>query len=200
MPYIVIEGMDGSGKSTQVKLLGDRLVQKFGKENVLVVREPGSTPVAEELRNVLKGKFGPVTIETEILLMAAARAELKVVIEKALNEGKWVISDRNYVSSLAYQGYGHYKRDAVESVHEALNLIVVPDWFILLEISETPRQERLGDRGTADVIEMRSQKYFDRVAAGYQNIYVRTKIDSTQINADMPQDKVHSSIWEFLDL
>lgn len=199
MPYIVIEGMDGCGKSTQVKLLEERLVQKFGKERVLVVREPGSTPVAEELRNILKGKFGPVTVETEILLMAAARAELKVVIEKALAEGKWVISDRNYVSSLAYQGVGHFKIEEVKQVHETLDLILDPDWFILLNVSEEKRQERLGTREALDNIEKRSYEYFKRVCEYYGIFYVPTKRASCQINADATADKVHSDIWEFLN-
>jgi len=200
MPYIVIEGMDGCGKSTQVKLLEERLVQKFGKEHVLVVREPGSTPVAEVLRNITKGQFGPITVETEILLMAAARAELKVVIEKALDEGKWVISDRNYVSSLAYQGVGHFKIEEVKQVHQTLDLILDPDWFILLNVSEEKRQERLGMRKALDNIEKRCSEYYKRVCEYYGIFYVSTKRRSWQINADATVEKVHSDIWEFLNL
>ena len=198
MPYIVIEGMDGCGKSTQVELLAKRLTEKFGADKIMITREPGGTPVAEAFRDILKGKLGPITIESEILLMAASRAELKVQIKKALAEGKWVVSDRNYVSSIAYQGYGHFKRDAVMTVHDSLDLIIDPDYFFLLEMSETVRNARLTARDTTDPIEGRDYKYFERVAAGYQNTYVPTKIKDTVINADQSIEKVHQEIWESL--
>lgn len=200
MPYIVIEGMDGCGKSTQVELLAKRLTEKFGADKIMVTREPGGTPVAEAFRDILKGKLGPITIESEILLMAASRAELKVQIKKALAEGKWVVSDRNYVSSIAYQGYGHFKQDAVMTVHDSLDLIIDPDYFFLLEMSETVRNVRLTARDTTDPIEGRDYKYFERVATGYQNTYVPTKNFSAVINADQSVEKVHRDILVILNI
>jgi dTMP kinase len=200
MPYIVIEGMDGCGKSTQVQLLAKRLEEELGADKVMVTREPGGTPIAEAIRDILKGKLGPVTKESEILLMAASRAELKVQIEQALKEGKWVISDRNYVSSYAYQGFGHFMRDAVIAIHEELDLIIKPDYFFLLEVSDDVRNARITARDTTDPIEGRDYKYFERVAAGYQSTYVPTKIHESVIDADQSADKVHEDIWFWIDV
>src|SRR5256885_12402141 len=105
--FITFEGTEGSGKSTQLALLAKRLQGRGAR--VRTVREPGGTPIGEEIRHTLKHstKSGRMTSEAELLLMNASRAQLvREVIRPALAAGEWVLCDRYYDSTTAYQGYG----------------------------------------------------------------------------------------------
>src|SRR5216110_2071621 len=105
--FITFEGTEGGGKSTQIALLAERL-RKAGK-TVRVLREPGGTPIGEEIRHTLKHSLQneAMTAEAELLLMSASRAQLvREVIRPALAAGDLVLCDRFYDSTIAYQGYG----------------------------------------------------------------------------------------------
>lgn len=104
--YLVFEGIVGSGKSTQSKRLVEYLRQKYPEREVLHVREPGSTPIAEDIRHLAQGKEWDEVMDplTNAYLYAAARAQtLRTVVTPALRNGKIVVSDRSFLSSLAYQ-------------------------------------------------------------------------------------------------
>src|SRR5215468_10459588 len=104
---ITFEGTEGSGKSTQISLLAERL--RAGGLSVLTLREPGGTPIGEEIRHTLKHSpvNGAMTAEAELLLMNASRAQLvREVIRPAIATGKIVLCDRFYDSTVAYQAYG----------------------------------------------------------------------------------------------
>src|ERR1700691_3898744 len=106
--FITFEGTEGCGKSTQIALLADRL-QKLNYQNVLVLREPGGTPIGEEIRYTLKHsqKNHAMTAEAELLLMNASRAQLvREIIRPALAAGEIILCDRFYDSTTAYQGHG----------------------------------------------------------------------------------------------
>src|SRR5678815_767370 len=105
--FITFEGTEGAGKSTQIKLLAERL--QALNQKVRLLREPGSTLIGEEIRHTLQHSSGnqAMTAEAELLLINAARAQLvREVIRPALNSGEVVVCDRFYDSTIAYQGYG----------------------------------------------------------------------------------------------
>ena len=160
--FIVFEGADGSGKSTQAQLLAERL-------GAVLTREPGGTPIGERIRSlVLDPAFPEMGHRTEALLMAAGRAQhVHEKIGPALALGEHVVSDRHVASSLAYQGVG---RDlGIEAVAD-VNVFAVdglaPDLVVLLEADPVTARERLG--GDLDRIEDAGAGLADRVAQTYR--------------------------------
>lgn len=150
--YLALEGVDGSGKSTLAAALATRL-EALG-ESAIVVREPGGTEVGEVIRGLL---LDSTTLDdwTEALLFAAQRAELAArVIRPSLDEGKWVISDRTYYSSLAYQGHARgLGIDELRRVNELGLRGVVPDLVFVIDIDpelglgRQHREDRIGGEG-----------------------------------------------------
>ncbi|MFZ2836297.1 MAG: dTMP kinase [Candidatus Saccharimonadales bacterium] len=174
--YIVIEGGDGTGKTTQADILQQRL-QAEGK-TVLHIKEPGGTPVAEAIRSVILNGTLERTPMTNILLFTANRHELwHSTIKPALDSGTWVISTRNYWSTLAYQGYGE---GMSASVIEAITATFTdkeymqPDYGLILtiddlEVSKRRVQER-GDLDAPDTFESREIEFQQRVSDGYLKV------------------------------
>src|SRR5437868_8068134 len=146
--FITFEGTEGSGKSTQIKLLADRLA-KLGHE-VIALREPGGTPISEEIRHLLKHSAAnrAMTPETELLLMNAARAQLvREVIRPSLAAGKVVLCDRFFDSTIVYQGHGR-GLDLVE-VRRIVNYAVgntLPDLTVLLRVPLAISEQRRARR------------------------------------------------------
>ena len=160
--FISFEGLDGCGKSTQIALLAEKLVAE--NYRIRVVREPGSTPIGEEIRHLLKDSAGSVmSAETELLLLNSSRAQLvQEVIRPALEQGEIVLCDRYADSSIAYQGYGRRLNMSDVSVitHFATNGLQ-PDLTFLLTappaISKSVRA--LGDRIEREDIEFHWRVY-----------------------------------------
>ncbi len=163
--YVALEGGDGSGKSTVSTALAERL-EALGEE-VIVVREPGGTPVGEAIRGLLLDS-DRLDDWTEVFLFAAQRAELaREVIEPALAAGKWVISDRTYYSSIAYQGRGRgLGEEVVREINERGLAGVVPDWVFVLDVdpeaalARQHREDRIGREGIGFQEKVR-QAYLD---------------------------------------
>ncbi|MCW2949875.1 MAG: tmk [Thermoleophilia bacterium] len=172
---ITFEGVDGCGKTTQLRRLEQRLIG--AGHAPLVVREPGGTVVGEALRAlVLEPATGEIDAATEALVYAAARAELVArVLEPALADGRIVLLDRYVDSSLAYQGGG--RQLGVDRVLEA-NLLAtggrLPDVTVLVEVPTAVAAERLA-RGVAapDRLEAAGAAFFARVSATYDEIAER---------------------------
>lgn len=167
--FITFEGFEGSGKSTQIKLLAEYL--KKCKYEVLILREPGSTKVSECIRNILLDKKNNLLCpRTELLLYIAARAQ--IVSEKiipALKSGKIVLCDRFHDATVAYQGYGlGLDRKFISMLGEFATCEVVPDLTILLDIDVKEGLRRIGKN--KDRIEKRSLDYHRRVRRGYLEI------------------------------
>jgi dTMP kinase len=166
--FIVFEGLDGCGKTTQAQLLADFFFRR-GVE-YLHVREPGGTVVGDKLRQILLNPDTVLTRWGEVLLLAAARAQLvQDVIQPALARGEIVVCDRYLFSSLAYQGYGLMQD--VELIRQ-VNLEAVgglmPDWTFLLDIDPSAGLARQANRRGLDRIEQRDEGFFQRVVEGYQ--------------------------------
>ncbi|HEY0305574.1 MAG TPA: dTMP kinase [Longimicrobiales bacterium] len=164
--FIVLEGAEGSGKSTQVRLLGDWLAEQ-GIPHVLT-REPGGTKVGEEIRDILL-HGADIPAQTELLLMNAARAVfVNDVVKPALAAGKVVVADRFWLSSLAYQGHGRgLPLDDVRRICAFAAQGVDPDLTIVLDVSQDESEARRVGRG-ADRIERAGTEFHQRVAGAYR--------------------------------
>ena len=167
--FIAFEGCEGSGKSTQMRLLSEKL-QERGVAHV-VTREPGGGPISEAIRTIiLDGKNAAMTDECEALLYAAARAQhLSEVILPALARGEWVLCDRYFFSTLAYQGYG---RGLPLSFLKQINAFAaercMPDCTLFLDIPPARAFERKHGRDENDRIETAGEAFHRRVYEGYR--------------------------------
>lgn len=144
--FIVLEGADGAGKSTQIDKLMHWCMSL--KREVVVTREPGGTPVAEQLREIIKHTEEPVCVDTELLLlMAARRQHLDQVVCPALSQGKIVLCDRYLLSTLVYQGLAKgYPLHEILNMHHRFCHGILPDLTILLDISVEESMRRLSNR------------------------------------------------------
>src|SRR6266478_9571094 len=167
--FISFEGTEGSGKSTQVSLLAEHL--RFERYTVRTIREPGGTPIGEEIRHTLKHSAAnhAMTAEAELLLMNASRAQLvREVIQPALAAGEIVVCDRFYDSTTAYQGYGRgLDLKLVKAVIDFAVGGTRPDLTLLLEVSPETSRARLAARQSGsppvrDRIEEAGGSFFER--------------------------------------
>ena len=172
MLLLTFEGIDGSGKSTQARLLNEYL-RENGYETLLV-REPGGTELSERIRSVLLEPDVNVHPMAELLLFSAARTQLVVErVHPALDNGKIVICDRFYDSTTAYQGAGRgvsrqLSGEWLQSFHRRVTDGLVPDRTYLVELApDTARVRRDEDAADGDRMEAEDQDFYHRVAAAY---------------------------------
>jgi dTMP kinase len=194
--FIAFEGGEGAGKSTQARLLAEAL--RARGLTVITTREPGGTPGAEAIRNLLLSPPGAGwTAEAEALLFAAARADhVAHLIGPALVRGEWVVCDRFVDSSRAYQGgAGGLGDDAILGLHQFASRGLRPDRVILLEADEAALTQRLAVRGAeTDAIEGRPAAYHRAVAAAFRTLAEGDPQGFARINAiGLPED-VHARI------
>jgi dTMP kinase len=202
--FITFEGTEGCGKSTQVSLLAERL-RGMGCF-VRTLREPGGTPIGEEIRHTLKHSHQnqAMTPEAELLLMNASRAQLvREVIRPALAAGEIVLCDRFYDSTLAYQGYGRgMDPGTVRQVVEFAVGATRPDLTLLLQVSpevsegrRLMRQPNLPLNLQRDRFEESDRAFFERVALGYQALAQSEPNRIRVIDANGSVDDVRGQIW-----
>ena len=168
--FIVLEGPDGSGKSTQTRLLVEHLTSRG--RTVVQTREPGGTPAAEAIRSlVLSPEFLGLDDRTEALLFAAARAEHAArVIRPALQRGEIVVCDRYIDSSVAYQGVGRSLGiDRIRELSLWATTDLVPDLTLVLDLDAAEGMARLGER---DRLELEPQEYHDRVRRAFVELAI----------------------------
>ena len=164
--FITFEGGDGSGKSTQISILKESLIEKG--YDVILTREPGGTDISEKIRElILDPENGEMEDITEAYLYAAARAQLvRQLIKPALEEGKVVICDRFVDSSIAYQGFGRGLGDAVGIINTYAVDDCMPDLTILLKLDPERGSSRIAGR-EHDRIEQASDDFHRKVYEGY---------------------------------
>lgn len=164
--FITFEGIDGAGKSTHLEWYAQR-VRALGHE-ALITREPGGTPLAERLRELLLAE--PMSVEAETLLMFAARKEhLERLIRPALARGAWVICDRFTDSTYAYQGAGRaIPRAQIAALETWIHGDLQPDRTYLFDLPAADAATRLASARDADRFEGEGLAFFERVRAGYQ--------------------------------
>jgi len=171
--FISFEGIDFCGKSTQIDLLKDYLVER--KKKVEVIREPGGTEISEKIRLLLlDNKTDNLFMEAELFLFSASRAQLvREKIRPYLEKGIYVISDRYHDSSTAYQGYGRgIPVDAVQSVHNISIGETIPDvtFFIDIPVGVANERKKKKLKGKLDRIELADMDFYNRVRNGYLEI------------------------------
>lgn len=199
---ISLEGIEGSGKSTQILRLKSYLEEK-GYE-VLTLREPGGTPTGEKIRSILLNLPDKTSPLTEALLFAASRSELlNNTILPFLNKEKTVvILDRYLDSSFAYQGYaGELGIDVIETIHSLYPLNILPDQTFYYRIDLKTSMTRQKDRGNKkDYFESKPDSYYQKLIDGFDK---RAEIDSkriTTINGSLSPDEVHQLTIKALKL
>ena len=167
--FITFEGIDGAGKTTHLAWFRQRLEEKIADSghSVVITREPGGTALGESLRELLLNH--PMDLETEALLMFAARREhLAQVIEPALARGDWVLSDRFSDATFAYQGGGRgLPRDKLEALERWVQGGFQPDLTVLFDIPTNIASDRRGAVRSPDKFESESDAFFNRTRAEY---------------------------------
>jgi dTMP kinase len=167
--FITFEGIDGAGKTTHLAWFRQRLDDKLAASghSVVITREPGGTALGESLRELLLNQ--PMDLETEALLMFAARREhLARVIEPALARGDWVLSDRFSDATFAYQGGGRgLPRDKLEALERWVQGGFQPDLTVLFDLPTDIASERRGAVRSPDKFESESDSFFSRTRTEY---------------------------------
>lgn len=191
MNYISIEGLEGAGKTTAMKAIKDFLEEK--KRKYEVVREPGGTPLAESLRDLVKSNRYDEKIDktTEALIFFAARNQLLInVVMPTLEEGNFVVSDRCYLSSVTYQ-----KCELVELLSKTL--VIKPELIVYLDIDPVIGLERARSRGFLDRIEQKDINYFQKVRENYLE---EVKVNDNIVLVDGSQkiEEVYESVRKIL--
>lgn len=202
--FITFEGGEGCGKSTQVA----RTVQALAdaRIDVVRVREPGGTRLAELVRGLLKDETeDPPCDRAELLLFLAARAQLvENVIRPALVAGKWVVSDRFSDSTFAYQGYGRgMDLDVIRVANDFACGGLVPDMTLLLDVSPDVAVRRMRSREAAtlteaDRIERAGDEFHARLRAGFEALAAANPQRIVRIDANGTVDEVWRDVWKSL--
>lgn len=163
--FITFEGVDGAGKSTHLAWFADALRQRG--HDVVVTREPGGTPLGEQLREILLNQ--PMNIGTEALLMFASRLEhIEQLIKPALHAGKWVISDRFSDASFAYQGGGRgLDWGKLTQLEQWVHGDLQPALTLFFDVPVEVARQRLSNNASLDRFEQEQADFFERVRAGY---------------------------------
>jgi dTMP kinase len=171
-PFLVFEGLDGSGKSTLIRGLSDELRRR--NQPFVVTREPGGTPLAEDIRRLLLRTDEEVPVaETELLLYAASRAQhVAHVIQPALARGEWVLCDRFTASSVAFQCFARgISRTSVDWLNLFATRGVKPDLTVLLDLEVAESRKRQGGRHSQgdqpDRMEREAEEFHEKVRRGY---------------------------------
>ncbi|MCB8960855.1 MAG: dTMP kinase [Ardenticatenales bacterium] len=198
--FVTFEGSEGSGKSTQLRLLVEYL-QAQGRE-IVVTREPGGTQIGEQIRDILHDVANTaMTSEAEILLYSAARAQLvREVIRPALAAGKLVLSDRYYDSTYAYQGYGRgLDLTMLRHVTQLATGGLKPDLTIFFDLSvERGLARRVAGGDEMNRMDQQQMAFYERVYAGYQELVTAEPERWHVVNGDRPVGAIQAEVRELL--
>ena len=192
--FVTFEGGEGAGKSTQVAALAERA--RAQGHDVTACREPGGTALGERLRKALFASQAAPSELAELLVFAAARAQLvHAVIRPALERGALVLCDRFADSTVAYQHYGHgVDRDVVDAVNDIATDGLEPDLTVLLDIE--PRAGRGRGAGEHDYLERERPEFHEHVRQGYLALAEGAPERWLVLDAARPVEELSSRIWE----
>jgi dTMP kinase len=194
---ITFEGLDYSGKSTQVKLLSDRLTTE--DRRVLVLREPGGTEIGERIRKMLLDKANEgMTEASELFLFSASRSQLvQEVVKPALEGGMDVLCDRYYDSTTAYQGFGRgIPLDMIHAINRYAIGGVIPDLTFFLDIPIREVEKRItSSKSNKDRMESSGIEFYERVRDGYLQI-AKEEPRYRVLQGMQPIDEIHELVWQ----
>lgn len=199
--FITVEGVEGCGKTTNLKFIAQRL-QRAGVP-LLVTREPGGTPLAEALRDLLLADRDEcVDAQAELLMIFAARAQhFNTVIKPALERGHWVLCDRFTDATYAYQGGGRgLPMDLIEQLEQMVQKGRQPDRTFFLDVDVKVGLARAGDRGALDRFEKEDLQFFDAVRAAYWQRVRHSPQRFTVIDAGLDLIAVEKQLEQALSL
>ncbi|MEE0986402.1 MAG: dTMP kinase [Succinivibrionaceae bacterium] len=202
--FIVLEGCEGGGKSTAAKTIADFLGSEFGVQptDIIHTREPGGTPIAEEIRKILKKPRTDDSMcsEAELLLMYASRVQLvNTVIKPALAAGKWVIGDRHDLSTVAYQGAGRgMDLNLINTIRTTVLGDFKPDLTLILDLPPEIGLERARGRGALDRFELEDISFFKRIRACFLAEAQKDPAHLVVVDATKPLGEVTASIQNTL--
>lgn len=194
-PFVVFEGVEGAGKSTQIERVAERL--RGSGVPFLLAREPGGTAVGERIREVVLDGGLEMSAEAELLLVLAARAEfVRRLVRPALASGKLVLADRYELSTFAYQGGGRELGiDRVRGLNAFATEGLAPDLTILLLVA--PDLGRGRQSGEPDRLEREDAAFHQRVAVAYEEL-AATDESVVVVRTEVAPDQVHEQIWDEL--
>lgn len=196
--FIVFEGGEGSGKTTQIKLLEKKL-QEHGFISVITKEPGGGGPIAEKIREILKNPENiALTPEAELFLFLAARAQhVKGFLLPRLQRGEVILCDRYYGSTLAYQHFGRglFNLNEIKKINKFATGGLEPDITILLDVEPKCGLARKGDDAKCDRFDSETLDFHEKVRKGYLTIS-KLKPDWAVINANAKADAVHKAIWQ----
>ncbi len=198
--FIVVEGLEGAGKSSVIELIRSFLMAKG--HDVECTREPGGTPMAEAIRECVKQTWDEVvTQETELLLMYAARSQLvENKIKPAMAKNKWVIGDRHDMSSIAYQGGGRGIDIGVLNTLRTMTLgSFEPDLVLYLDVEPSIGLARARGRGELDRIEQSGLTFFENARKTYKEL-VQASNKAVEIDAMQEMQAVHADVNTALEI
>jgi dTMP kinase len=200
--FITFEGPEGCGKSTQIKLLAEKLIAQGIK--VACTREPGGTATGEAIRNILQHDAAgePLAARSELLLFTASRAQLMDrEILPALENGDWVLCDRFIDSTMAYQGFARgMDIETLDRINEFAIYEHKPDLTVLLDLDVERGFQRLEERyadgnESHDRFEREGREFHQRVREGYHRLAEREPERFRIVNSDRPIEEVTADIW-----
>lgn len=197
--FITLDGGDGCGKSTQIRLLAEKL-QSQGHQ-VVCCRDPGSTPLGDVIRNTLLNRQElHIASMTEVFLFMAARSQLvREVIRPALKGGKIVLSDRFLISTFVYQCYaGGVPAEVLEPISVAAVDETLPDLGVVLDIPYEIAVQRVGQRAAPDRMECKGEAYHRRVREGFLKYAATEPNRYVVIDASPSPEAVAESIWQII--
>lgn len=196
---ITFEGIDGSGKSTQIQLLKNWLEAQ--KKKAVIFREPGSSSLSEQIREILLDSKNDIHPVAEMLLFSAARAQLVATqIKPQLEEGTIVLLDRYYHSTLAYQGFGRKAAtiEAIQHLNSLATLGLEPDMTFLLEISyDEAQNRRVGTQ--KDRMEQTGEQFYKDVIKGYSTLNAMYS-NFFSIDATQTVEEIHEQIIDLVSV
>ena len=202
--FITFEGIDGSGKSTQIQLLKEMLEKR--NHIVTILREPGGNILSEQIRQLLLDSKEQVDPRCELLLFTAARAQLvSSVIRPALEAGKIVICDRYIDSSVAYQGYGRgLSIESIESINDFATAGLIPDITFIFDLSVDDAAKRAGFRSNdnqtkPDRMERSGDAFFERTKQGYLEIAKKSDRNIFIINANDAMNDIREQVESIVE-
>ncbi|HAY98885.1 thymidylate kinase [Mesotoga sp. Brook.08.YT.4.2.5.1] len=198
--FVSIEGIDGCGKTTQIKLLEEYL--SLLDVEFAIVREPGGTRAGEEIREILLHKDYPLCAESELLLFMAARAQIvREVIKPALESGRIVIADRFMDSSVAYQGVGRcLGREIVQLMNSFAVADTLPDITLYIDVPADVAISRMRKERKNDKIEVESLEFFERVRKGYEELMAENRERFVVIDGTNSEERVQQDIRKALSV
>jgi dTMP kinase len=198
--FITLEGSEGAGKSTNLAFIQHALEQM--SKQVVVTREPGGTPLGEEIRHLLLHYKGDViSSDAELLLMFAARAQhIAQVIEPALQAGKYVLCDRFTDATYAYQGGGRgIEQQHISVLEQWVQQELRPDLTIYLDVPVEIGLDRAGQRSDPDRFESEARDFFDRVRQAYLELARSNPQRYRVVDASQPLEAVQTQISKVLE-